>query len=76
MSDTVYTYKICVVEEVWDTEEVKPHENVEISVITANEEIYISRYKEKGQLIFTYAEWEAINNFIREELEANAETDS
>lgn len=76
---SVDIYRVCSVVDVWRTQENNnddEREIVEIYVSLEDENVYISRYKEAGILVFTFEEWKAINNFIKEELEADAETGS
>ena len=75
----IFINRVCSVDDIWDTQEENDDEREIVEIYVNNEAgiVYISRYKEPGILVFSLEQWEAINNFIKEEIEkADAETDS
>jgi hypothetical protein len=69
-------YRICLVNYVWNKAPGMYGENVEVIYNAKNNEIEIKNSISQEKLVFTLGEWEEINKFIAEELEANAEPDS
>jgi hypothetical protein len=72
MNEHISIYKICEIDGVWKSD--NRIDAVEICAI--GESIFIRRQSSEDVLIFDLDEWEEINKFIAEELEANAEPDS